>query len=361
MAIGYEVDFLAVGEGSRSGDAIALRFGDLYSNNPFAQKVIVIDGGYKESGEQLVEHIQRYYNTNYVDLVVSTHPDADHANGLAVVLEDLKVGQLWMHQPWNHTQDIAELFKDGRVTDNSVGKHLKESLEAARTLEEIAKSKKIPIVEPFFGLQDETKRLTVVGPTQPFYESLLPYFRGTPEPKASSFSEFMATVQDSIDWVWETWDRETLSEDGETSAENESSTILLFSCGNSNILFTGDAGIKALGEAISLLEDYDFDFSSLNLIQVPHHGSKRNVSPSILNRLLGNITRQDIKLRSAYVSASKKGEPKHPAKKVTNAFKRRGAYVYTTQGSSLMCFCNAPKREGWSSVIPLPFYNKVEE
>ena len=63
MAI--EVDFLSVGDGERSGDAICVRFGNLQSTRN-EQTVCVIDGGTKESGEKLVEHIRRYYNTDHV-------------------------------------------------------------------------------------------------------------------------------------------------------------------------------------------------------------------------------------------------------------------------------------------------------
>jgi hypothetical protein len=62
----YEVDFMAVGDGEKSGDAIALRFGNLVGPRS-EQKVFVIDGGTKESGEKLVEHIQKYYGTTRVD------------------------------------------------------------------------------------------------------------------------------------------------------------------------------------------------------------------------------------------------------------------------------------------------------
>src|SRR5580693_2236869 len=92
LSDGFEIDFLPVGEG-RSGDAIALRFGNLTGERK-DQVVVVIDGGFKESGEKLVEHIKSYFNTDYVDTVISTHPDADHASGLSVVLETLSVGQL---------------------------------------------------------------------------------------------------------------------------------------------------------------------------------------------------------------------------------------------------------------------------
>jgi hypothetical protein len=59
----YEIDFLPVGDGSKSGDAIALRYGNL--GDPSQQMVIVIDGGYTDDGETLVDLIRTRYNTSY--------------------------------------------------------------------------------------------------------------------------------------------------------------------------------------------------------------------------------------------------------------------------------------------------------
>ena len=89
--MGYEIDILAVGEGERSGDAIAIRCGNMWGR-PDEQSVIVIDGGTIDSGERLVHHIKTVYGTNNVLMVLSTHPDGDHSSGLTVVLEELKVG-----------------------------------------------------------------------------------------------------------------------------------------------------------------------------------------------------------------------------------------------------------------------------
>src|ERR1043165_9201459 len=89
--IGYEIDFLPVGE-SKSGDAITVRFGNLLGAQP-KQTVVVIDGGFTDSGEDIVRHVKRYYGTDRVDIVISTHPDSDHISGLEVVLEKCKVGR----------------------------------------------------------------------------------------------------------------------------------------------------------------------------------------------------------------------------------------------------------------------------
>jgi glyoxylase-like metal-dependent hydrolase (beta-lactamase superfamily II) len=83
----FEIDFLSVGDGSKSGDAIALRYS---AENSF--KVMVVDGGTQESGEKLVELVQTYYRSSHVDYVVCSHPDDDHASGLRVVLDNLSAG-----------------------------------------------------------------------------------------------------------------------------------------------------------------------------------------------------------------------------------------------------------------------------
>ncbi|WP_314911015.1 MBL fold metallo-hydrolase [Cardiobacterium hominis] len=119
---GYEIDFLPVGNGDKSGDAIIIRY---RLNEDY--KIMVVDGGTKESGEEIVRHIKKYYNTDRVDYLVNTHPDADHASGLEVVLEELQVGEVWVHRPWVHPHKIRHLFKDGRITDNSLSDRLKRA------------------------------------------------------------------------------------------------------------------------------------------------------------------------------------------------------------------------------------------
>ena len=104
--MGFEIDFLPVGDESQSGDAIALRFGNLFGDRS-DQVVVVIDGGFKSTVGNLVNHIKQYYGTSKIDLVISTHPDADHMGGLEVVLEEMEVDCLWMHMPEEHTEGFS--------------------------------------------------------------------------------------------------------------------------------------------------------------------------------------------------------------------------------------------------------------
>ena len=114
----------------------------------------MIDGGFKESAEKLISHINSYYGTNKVDVVVSTHPDMDHTSGLCLVLEKMDVSNLVMHRPWQHASDIKRDFETGKVTISGVKKDLEESLGYASDLEDIAIKKKIPIYEPFTGYKN---------------------------------------------------------------------------------------------------------------------------------------------------------------------------------------------------------------
>ena len=88
----FEVDFLPVesesGPGSKSGDAIAVHWKDAAGAADF---VVVVDAGFTEVGNDLAKHITKYYGTSHVDLVISTHPDADHINGIATLLDALSV------------------------------------------------------------------------------------------------------------------------------------------------------------------------------------------------------------------------------------------------------------------------------
>ncbi|MGN6545282.1 MAG: ComEC/Rec2 family competence protein [Aureliella sp.] len=365
--MGYEVDFLPVGSGEKSGDAIALRFGDL--TNPLKQFVVVIDGGTKESGQALVKHITTYFNTSYVDLVLNTHPDADHASGLTVVLEQLTVGRLWMHQPWEHSSQICHMFNDGRITSGGLSARVKAALENARELEKLANRKNIPITEPFAGLQhsDCGGLLTVLGPTQQYYEALLTDFRSTPEKKeaaldASLWKSFLEGAGALATRVAESLGVETLEEpdDDATSAENNSSAILLLQVDGQQLLFTGDAGVPALERADDWAEESAISLSACGFSQIPHHGSRRNVGPSILDRIVGPKRSYDAPDKVAFVSAANDA-PKHPSRKVTNAYRRRGAKVITTEGKAIWHSNGAPYRSTYSAATPVPFHTEVEE
>lgn len=342
-----QIDFLPVDSGEKSGDAIAFRYGDFSERSLY--QVVVIDGGTKDSGNRLVEHIQKHFGTNHVDLVVCTHPDADHASGLRQIMNQCSVGELWIHKPWDHSTHICDLFHDGRITDNSLTERLQKAYTYAYELVRLAEEKGVDVREPFAGRTSEDGAITVLGPTTDYYRDLIPDFARSPQAKGI-LEKAYSSFEKAITWVQEALDIETLGEGGETSAENRSSAVLLVRFANKKFLFTGDSGIESLKNVIDFANEEGIDISHVDFFQIPHHGSKRNISPSILD---------SIRCSTAFVSASKDA-PKHPAKKVTNALLRRNAKVYKTNGVTLGHSHNA-QRVGWGPAEVVPFYNQVEE
>jgi competence protein ComEC len=74
----FQVHFLDVGQ----GDSILILFPD--------GKNMLVDGGKRDMGNLVVKYLKEQ-GVNSLDLVVSTHPDADHLGGLIDVLENMTV------------------------------------------------------------------------------------------------------------------------------------------------------------------------------------------------------------------------------------------------------------------------------
>lgn len=369
--MGMQIDFLPVGTNSKSGDAIALRYGNLRGTRG-EQVVVVIDGGFKDTGAALVEHVREHYGTDRVDIAISTHPDQDHISGLSVVMESLTVGELWMHCPWDHEGRVAGCMftksGSGRIVLSKAMPEglgdLERSLQGAGDLYDLARSRGIPVYEPFAGRTSPDGVLMVLGPSQDYYEELLAQIESGAEQKSSLVrfaDDAFDLLREAVQWIAESFHIETLDDSGEVSPQNSSSAVVLFKQGTDQALFTADAGIEALTRVADFADEIGVDLQGCNFVQVPHHGSKRNVGPTILDRIIGPPLASDQQRKAAFVSVAVDGAPKHPAKKVTNAFRRRGAFVHATQGVAKLHYKDAPPRPGWGPSEPLPLYVEVEE
>jgi beta-lactamase superfamily II metal-dependent hydrolase len=357
----YEVDLLAVGEESKGGDAIALRYGNLDGSRA-EQTVIVIDGGYMTTGHNIVDHVNTRYSTNRVDIVVSTHPDGDHVTGLEVVLEKMEVGQLLMHQPWRHSSRLTEARAKGFRT-LTASQRLQESLREASVLEAIANRRDVPILEPFAGVETPGGIFRILGPTEQYYEELLAEIQGADGLREAA-RELMAAVVEKARsaLVKETLEHETLRDGGVTSPQNNTSVISSLTVGGTKFLFTADAGIPALEQALDRLEADGFAPDDFDFVQVHHHGSRRNVGPTVLDRLLGPAGQTETHALGVVSAPKKNPENKHPAKKTENAFIRRGYDVHRTQGvAKCKSSPGAPSRPDYSPSTPVSFHDYVEE
>lgn len=352
----YEIDYIPVGTGEKGGDAIAIRYGDF--NNPSTQTVIVIDGGTKDSGTAIVEHIKTHFNTTHVDVVIASHLHSDHISGLTEVLKNLTVGKLVVHCPWDHTHAIKKMTKTSSTLGN-LQTRLEKSVSGLSELIDLASLKNIAVESPFQGEHIIQNQLAVLSPSKEYYQQLLANFGITPEVKEEhKITGVISFGKSAIKWIKETI--ETLSDEHpDTDAENNSSLVLILALDIGNgiykrFLFTGDAGKDALLKVIEYCDSKNYSLEGIDFFDVPHHGSRRNLSPTILDK---------IKPKVAFISCPPEGDPKHPSRKVVNALVRRGCSVHkNNKGFTINHNSgNTPARIGWSSLTPETLHDLVEE
>lgn len=326
-----EMDWLAVGDGEKSGDAIAARFTRADTG---ALAHIVVDAGFKDDGKDVVAVFDRYYGTRTVDLAILTHPDGDHIGGMGDVVRELDVAVLCIHR---------------------LGARGGSSLPAAKAVHELitlAESRGTRVVEPFAGDHAFGGALTFVGPDERYYaemvaeqvaaEGLVAKARGALlEAKRSLSDRFAMFMPGEIPF-----------DEGEgTGPRNNTSVITLLEVGSDRMLLTGDAGVPALERALNWMETNGRNGLPLDFVQVPHHGSRRNASSALLDRLLGPIGQ--VHSGEAIVSVVPDA-PKHPSGRVINAYARRGFPVTATAGRHICHFGDGgPGRPGWGPVDPL--------
>lgn len=359
MADFYEIDFLNL-DTTKSGDAITIRH-----NLEGTETTYIVDAGYQSCGDKVISHIEEHYSANKIDHVVATHADGDHAGGLRKILEEKDVGTLWMNRPWLYADVLIDEFSKFSNVEN-LKKRLKEIYPNLHELEKIANDNGIEIKEAFQG--QKIGAFTVVSPTKDNFLSLIIDSEKTPESvKKSEFfddarnfiKEAFAKVRKLIAAVW--GDENFSSE--QTSAENRMSIVQYAELCGDKILLTGDAGRDELQVFVDYAPTINVSLPGINVFQVPHHGSRRNLSSDILDSILGPkknkpVTEGEHTFR-AFICAANDDE-RFPKKVSIRAMYHRGGKVYTTEKSSWHTGKNKPDRDGWSSSTGVDYPEEQE-
>jgi beta-lactamase superfamily II metal-dependent hydrolase len=343
-----EIDFLSGSESdpdsTSSYDAIVARFQEAQDDE---QKVIVVDAGFSDIGNDVVNFLDETYGTNKVDLMISTHPDQDHLNGLITAIQQLEVTELLIHQPGNYRDDLSGFT----------------NLDNLNTLLAFAEDRGTVVSDPYTGLSRFGGRLLVLGPTEDYYKECLaaqfdPEVQAQFARRSTPLTSILGALERAADRVLAHLPVETLGDDGKTHPRNNSSVVTLLTVDGYRHMLTGDAGIPALEQAADFYEINRGSFSQVPLctFQMPHHGSKRNVGKTILNRIIGEHGQPHNANMRVHISAVKASK-KHPSSKVTNAAMRRGVQpggIAVTNGTSFRHAHDAPERENYSPIAPYP-------
>lgn len=321
----FEIDMLNVG----NADAMILRYFDK-DNREF---IVVVDAGRtEEHGKMVVDHIYKHTIKKTIDLAISTHPDKDHIKGFFYIVEHLKIHEFWIHDPKSHKIDETEIksFFDADYFEKGL-KYVVESLNFSKDLITIIDEKSIDRKEPLEGRIHPDVPITVLGPSAEYYKEKLNSFRDIHLLYESVALE--KAIPDTLNFENKEKEFDKLID---RSNENNSSTILLFTGDDKQVLFTSDAGPAAILPVIEKYNLKDIDF-----LDVPHHGSKNNLTTEIMSKL---------NPRTAYISCG----GSYPDQFIVDylTWKQTKVFSTKTHGGIRHSF-NMGFREGWRHIVPM--------
>jgi beta-lactamase superfamily II metal-dependent hydrolase len=328
-----EIEFIPVGEETNTGDALLCHF---TQPGTTVERVVVIDGGFVTTSDAIVTHIQQYYGTSRVDLVVCTHPDADHINGLTGVIETLDVTTLVIHRPSEH----------GYTSDDVAA-------TAVNDLIKVAENNGTQVITDAYAGSTFFDAITILGPTKEFYlEQLEAQVKKTGVRAAAGrvLGGLLEAMSKALRSRTTDPGEGDFTDNGGTTPRNNSSIVLDVQVEGYRAILTGDAGVPALTAADDTASSLGVNGSYPDFFDVPHHGSRHNLDTDTANQLLGPIGGPQT--GTAFVSVGKKAED-FPRSEVANALKRRGYSVSPTRGQTIRWSRNAPARLGWVTLTPL--------
>jgi beta-lactamase superfamily II metal-dependent hydrolase len=338
------------------GDSILLEYGDLGERHR-----VLVDGGparcYADVAARLAELPA---DRRRVDLLVLTHVDADHVEGVIKLVNDaglaVEISEVW----FNGYEQLPP--------DDELGAPQGEILSA------LLSARGIPLNTRFDG-QAVARRngaalpraelpgglaLTVLGPDLATLRALRAGWEkecrraGIAPGSTRDALELLAArgKLTPLDSYLEALEPEALAAAPETAADasvtNASSIVLLAEYDGRSVLLTGDATPTVLtGGLERLLAERNRSVLDVNAVKLPHHGSRRNVTHEVL----------DLLRSPAYLVSSDGSYFHHPdaeaiARVVTRGKGASLLFNYRTEVSDLWSDAALAHRLGYQAYYP---------
>lgn len=340
----FIIDFIHVGD----GDAIIV-----WAREANVKDVVFfIDGGDAGNGQKIVDHFAKYIEPHLLPKktigFVNSHPHADHINGLLEVIELLndKIRFAIYNDPVEcitaeHRENIKKAYLANEDDDIT---HLYEEFEQIEKLNEFCEKNNVERYKAFAGanvLLGGT--FEILSPSEDFYVNLVQHFSDIEFLKAVDFKKPKLAAKYPL--PDELVPCKIVDEVNDTSPENLTSTVIQLTDGAGNkYILTADAGV----DAFDYMEAEGFTAENVVLVQLPHHGSRRNISSEWITKFNPNF----------YV-ASAAGNEKHPRLALINCIKRNlgDCKVYSTHiDGGALSYCtdsNVFPDRGWINAVPL--------
>lgn len=338
----FVIDFIYVGD----GDAIVI-----WARKPNEQDIVIfLDGGSAGNGQKIVDHYRTLIEPHLLPSrsigFINSHPHTDHINGLIEVVEILGKEMTFAiyNDPVEHiSSELKNQIKKSYLAKEDADiTHLYESFEKVYRLNQLCDTyniKRHRALSDEINISDEN--ITLLSPSKQFYEEKVQQFTNIDFLKRVDLSRKSPTIFD--DEI--TSPCKIVDEINDASPENLTSTVLQLTDSNGRkYILTADAGVDSFDD----MDENGFSNENINLVQLPHHGSRRNVSSSWL-----------IRFNPTMYIASAAGNVKHPRKAVINCVKRNlpNTSVYSTHTSKNTLSYTTNKSvfplRGWGSATPL--------
>lgn len=210
---------------AKSYDPQGLNYGDCLLLNT-GTALVVYDCGCEEHAKR----VETYMSDNGFSkaIVILSHNDADHFNGIPYLVEKGLVSKVYTQLFLKHKEEVLKLLDDGRVTEHSIGERIKKVYDNIASL-----SKQVELVDALTA-NEVVPGISIVGPTEEYA---------------------LDTIAKALD------PNESDRIDAETVI-NAASVQVSIDFAQTRCLLCGDASFEAIRDK---LDDY-------SVIQLPHHG-----------------------------------------------------------------------------------------
>jgi len=275
---------------ARFGDCIWIDYGDAAHSYR-----VLIDGGTRGTRKDIKKRLNRISGDRRFELLVVTHIDRDHIEGVLDLLSQDDPGFLvrdlwfngWCHLPDNPEDEKFGAVQGEKLTDRIVKLGWCWNQDFAGKAVVVPEGGELPVHELPGGL-----KLTLLSPTPDKLITLKPTWeaevrKNNLDPGFALEPNDVAETEVEIFAPMELPDVRALADspfDEDDSPANGSSIAFLAEFEGKRLLLAGDAHPSVLNNTLHRLSPNKP--LALDLCKLPHHGSDHNVS----RELLGNLS-----------------------------------------------------------------------
>lgn len=277
----FNINFLP----AKYGDCIWVEYGDA----PHTKKIL-IDGGTAGTKKYIRELLGEIPGDKHFELLVVTHIDRDHIEGILSLLEEdqlgFSVGSVWFNG-WNHLPGNEHLEPFGavqgeRLTAAILKHHLPWNEAFGKKAVVIKDDGALPEIDLEGGL-----KIILLSPTkenlavlrdkweQEILDANLNPGFGLAMPEDDGIEPF-GVDEPAVDAL----SQEVFHED--EAAANGSSIAFLATFGGKSVLFAGDSFPAVV---LHSLDKIFADDAPVDLVKLSHHASAHNTSPDLIKKL----------------------------------------------------------------------------